>query len=119
MMQNKRAYQRSPIELAASFGIEEDLPYTQEATVVNISSGGFGFFTHEPIKPGKNILLCVDLENGEQTTIKVNSVWCKAVGDSGRFIVGVKIAESRGRDLERFLEFYTALVKGNSQEAVR
>lgn len=116
-MQNKRVYQRSPIELAASFGIPEELPYTQEATVVNISSGGFGFFTHEPIKPGRNILLCVDLENGAHSTIKVRSVWCKAVGDSGRFMAGVQIIETDGPDFERFLDFYTSLVKSNSREA--
>ncbi|MBP9853303.1 MAG: PilZ domain-containing protein [Candidatus Omnitrophica bacterium] len=115
-MDNKRINQRSPIEMAASFGIPEDLPYTQEATIVNVSSGGFGFFTHEPIKAGKDILLCVDLGDDTLATIKVKSAWCKAVGDSGRFMVGVQILEGEGPDYERFLEFYTSLIKSNPPE---
>lgn len=111
---DRRINPRLAIEMEASFGLSGEFPHTMEATVVNISAGGFGFFTHEPVKPGREMLLCVDLERGTPATMHVESVWCKAVGDLGRFLIGVRLQETGGRDLERFLDFYTKLVKSQS-----
>ncbi|MCA9393120.1 MAG: PilZ domain-containing protein [Candidatus Omnitrophica bacterium] len=114
---DRRINPRLAIEMEASFGISGEFPHTMEATVVNISAGGFGFFTHEPVKPGREILLCVDLHAGVPATMHVESVWCKAVGDVGRFLIGVRLTETGGQDLERFLDFYTKLVKSQTPVA--
>ncbi len=110
-MTERRIYTRTPIEMAASYGIPDDLPITEEATVVNISSDGFGFFSLNPISPETELILCVDLDDGEKATLLVRTKWAKAVGDTGRFIIGVQIIEAESADLERFLEFYAKLTK--------
>lgn len=115
MSMDRRVNPRLAIEMEASFGLPGEFPHTMEATIVNISAGGFGFFTHEPVKPGREMLLCVDLNNGAPATVHVETVWCKAVGDVGRFLIGVRLQETGGRDLERFLDFYTKLVKSQAK----
>lgn len=115
-MQERRIYQRSPIELAASYGIDDDLPETQEATVINISSGGFCFYSKKPISEGSELYLSVDLDNHEQATIKVRVAWDKRVGDTGNYMIGVQVTEAEGVDFDKFIEFYAKLVKENSQE---
>ncbi|MBZ0167454.1 MAG: PilZ domain-containing protein [Candidatus Omnitrophica bacterium] len=117
MTMDRRVNPRLAFEMEASFAAATELPRTLEATVVNISVGGFGFFTHEPVKSGRELLLCVELDQGEPATLCVQSVWCKAVGDQGRFLIGVRLLESGGADLERFLDFYTKLVKSSSPVA--
>lgn len=112
-MTEKRIYRRTPIELAASYGIPDNLPSTQEATVVNISTDGFGFFSVDPIKADTDLILCIELDDGTNATLNVRTKWAKAIGDTGKFIIGVQISEPKSRDLERFEAFYHRLTRNN------
>lgn len=111
----KRIYQRSPIELAASYGIPED-DVSESATVINISQGGFCISSPHEIKPGKKLTLDVELESSEHVTVNVESVWAKRVGDTGNYQIGVRVTNSEGDEFDKFLDFYTAQVKEISEE---
>ena len=52
-MFEKRIHERSPIELAASYGIGEDPRPEREAKINNISSGGFCFTSDKKIGIGE------------------------------------------------------------------
>ena len=107
MSKNKRKSERSPIELAASYGIPQDLPDTEEAQVKDVSAGGFCIYSPKKIPEGKAFILAVDLDNNEQITVTVKAVWCQP--EEERFRVGVQIMEENSPDLKRFLEFYNSL----------
>ena len=111
-MQERRNKTRSPIELAASYGIQED--YTkdsQRATIINISSGGFCFSSTYKHKIGDEILLAIELDKGDEVQLPVRIVWSKPVGDESRFLNGVQIIEAEGPEFEEFLNFYCKTVK--------
>jgi len=105
-MAEKRTNQRSPIELAASYGIGEDPRPGREAKVNNISSGGLCFTSESKIKVGEEIELAVDLDTVEDVRILVKVVWVKKEESGGKYIIGVQITEKEGPDFDRFIEFY-------------
>ena len=106
-MKEKRVHQRSPIELAASYGVPNEPQINQEAKIRNISAGGFSFISQEKLKVGKEIELAVDLEQGQVIYIPVKVVWCTKDAVKNEYSVGVQILESKGEDYEKFIEFYT------------
>lgn len=106
-MNEKRIYQRSAIELAASYGIPNEPQINREAKIRNISAGGFSFMSQEKLKVGKEIRLEVDLEQGEPLLIPVRVVWCNKDKETNNYSIGVQIIESKGNDSEKFIEFYT------------
>ena len=95
-MAEKRQKRRSPIELAASYGIGEDLRPGREAKISNMSSGGFCFTSDDNLKVGEKIQLAVDLETAEDVLITVKVVWVKKSGHNEKYTIGVQIdAQSR------------------------
>ena len=105
-MFEKRADKRSPIELAASYGIGEDPRPEREAKISNISSGGFCFVSDNKLKEGEEIQLAIDLDTIEEVIVTVKIVWVKKIESEGKYTVGVQIIEKEGPDFDRFVEFY-------------
>jgi len=112
-MSEKRDKQRSPIELAASFGIPHDSPAIQTALVINMSSGGFCFYSKEKIKIGSIIKLVVDLSPSEKVQVNVKTIWINELQGLEKYMVGVQIIDTAGSDLEKFLQFYSDQEKSN------
>ncbi len=107
-MVEKRQDKRSPIELAASYGIGEDPRPEREAKISNISSSGFCFTSDHKLRVGEKIHLVVDLDTTEDITMAVKVVWVNASSQSGRYMIGVQIDEKEGPGFERFTEFYNS-----------
>ena len=105
-MTEKRRYQRSPIEMAASYGIGEDSRPGREAKINNISWGGFCLFSDTKLKIGEEIELAIDLDTSDEIYIIVQVIWIQKVEDSKKYTVGVQIVEKEGLDYDRFIEFY-------------
>ena len=112
-MTEKRSYQRSPIELAASYGIPDDPRVTSAVKIKNISAGGFAFTSPEKLKIGKEIKLSVDLEEGEPLILKARVAWCKPNENTEDYHVGVQILETQGPAFERFQQFYSKTSRGS------
>ena len=106
-MSEKRIEQRSPIELAASYGMEEDLGPERAAKINNISSGGFCFASDTKLNVGEKIQLAVDLGAWKDVNMTVKVVWMSRNQEDGKYIVGVQIEEKKGPDFERFIKFYS------------
>ena len=105
-MAEKRIEKRSPIELAASYGIEDDPRPEREAKINNMSSGGFCFASDNKLKVGERIQLAVDLDTVEEVVVNVKVVWVNKDQSGDKYIVGVQIEEKEGPGFERFIEFY-------------
>ena len=105
-MVEKRVHKWSPIELAASYGIGEDLRPSRGAKISNISSGGFCFTSQNHLRVGQEINLAVDLDAGDEAVITVKVVWIKKGDKDKRYTVGVQIIEQDGPGFEKFIEFY-------------
>jgi Tfp pilus assembly protein PilZ len=104
-MNEKRVLKRSPIELAASYGIPEDLIIMREAKITNASFGGFSFFSKEQMKVGKTLQLAVEINNEEQAMVPVKVKWQKF--DEGRqeYQVGVAIHHPKGKQYEKYVSY--------------
>ena len=105
-MFEKRVNKRSPIELAASYGIGEDPRPAREAKINNISSGGFCLTLNNDMKIGDGIELAIDLDTKDDIIVYATVVWVKQDEGSRKYKIGVQIIEKEGPDYERFLEFY-------------
>jgi len=105
-MFEKRVSQRSPIEMAASYGIGEDPRPEREAKINNVSSGGFCFTSDCSLKVGQNLQLAIDLDTVDEVVIMVKVVWMQPLTGEGKCTVGVQIVEKEGPDFDRFMEFY-------------
>lgn len=108
-MVEKRAYKRSPIELAASYGIGEDSRPERRAKIRNMSCDGFCFTSHNRLRVGEEIQVAIDLDTVEEVIVAVKVVWIEKIENSGRHTVGVQVIEKEGPDFERFAEFYRQL----------
>jgi Tfp pilus assembly protein PilZ len=108
-MVEKRQDKRSPIELAASYGIGDDLRPAREAKINNISSGGFCFTSDDKLRIGEKIQLAVDLDTAEDAIITVKVVWVKRSERDGKYTIGVQIDEKEGPGFGRFSEFYDSI----------
>lgn len=115
-MSDKRFSERTPIELAASYGMAEE-ESSETATVINISQEGFCFQTDQMLKAGSEVELSVDLEDDSNVTIPVRVAWNKKIGDTGIYMVGVQIIDASGKEFDRFLDFYNEQVKNNPRES--
>ncbi len=107
-MAEKRQTKRSPIELAASYGIGEDPRPEREAKINNMSSGGFCFTSDSKLKVGERIQLAVDLDTIEDIIVMVKVVWVNISDQNGKYIIGVQIEEKEGPGFDRFIEFYNS-----------
>ncbi len=105
-MFEKRVKKRSPIELAASYGIGEDPRPEREAKINNISFGGFSLTSDHALKVGQEIELAVDLDRADDVIIAVKVVWVKEVEKDKKYTNGVQIIEKTGEDYDHFVEFY-------------
>ena len=105
-MAEKRIEKRSPIELAASYGIGDDPRPEREAKIYNMSSGGFCFISDSKLKIGQEIQLAVDLDTKDEIIVTVKAVWVKENDDSKKYTIGVQIIEKEGPGFDRFMEFY-------------
>jgi len=110
-MFEKRIQERSAIELAASFGIPDDSPALKSAKVINVSTGGFCFFSSADLKEGERIQLNLDLDEQIKINIGVKVAWIKASEQQGKNMIGVQIVDQDGPDLDKFLEFYNTNIK--------
>ena len=115
-MFEKRVHQRSPIELAASFGIPEAADIIRVATVINISKSGFCFYSDKAVRPKTRISLTIESEDQEKISINVQAVWSKKIEKTGKYMIGVSIADSSGPSFDRFLDFYNDLLKKQDEE---
>ena len=105
-MFEKRLNERSPIELAASFGIGEDPRPQREAKISNISSGGLCITSTNAMNIGENIELVIELDTKDDIIVFAKVVWVNKNEQDQKYIVGVQFVEKKGPDYERFLEFY-------------
>jgi hypothetical protein len=105
-MFEKRVNGRSPIELAASYGIGEDPRPDREAKINNISSGGFCLTLSNKMAIGEKIELAIDLDTKDDVIVYAKVVWVKKNERDQKYTIGVQIIEKEGSDYERFLEFY-------------
>ncbi|MCK5014490.1 MAG: PilZ domain-containing protein [Candidatus Omnitrophica bacterium] len=105
-MAEKRREKRSPIELAASYGIGNDPRPEREAKIYNVSSEGFCFTSDSKLKVDEKIQLAVDLDTTDEVIITVKVVWVKKNDDNKKYTIGVQIAEKEGPEFTRFMEFY-------------
>jgi len=103
-MKERRHYHRADVELPARF-MTDDLP--QEATVINISAGGFCFYAQRPLPVGSRVVLTVDMKPKEEIKLIVKTAWSKKIGQTGDYMIGVKINDADGTDLEKFLKYYS------------
>ncbi|MBI5150221.1 MAG: PilZ domain-containing protein [Candidatus Omnitrophica bacterium] len=102
----RRTSKRSAIELAASFGIDEDPRPEREAKINDVSGGGFCFTSDHKLEEDEELQLAVDLDVLEQVVINVRVVWVEKVKGRKGYRVGVRLIESDGPEFERFMEFY-------------
>ena len=105
-MKERRYYQRSPVEMPASYSVVGSGELTHEATVINISAGGFCFYAQHALPIGTEVELSVNLKAKEKINISVKTAWSKKIGDTGDFMIGVKIDDAAGTDMEKFLSYY-------------
>jgi len=110
-MNENREYKRTPVELAASFGIPDDDDSAIETTIINISAGGFCFSSTNDISKDSEINLAIELDNKETLKVTVRTIWSKRDEENDCFIIGVQIAESKGSDYEKFLHYYVEQVR--------
>ena len=109
-MVEKRTEKRSPIELAASYGIGEDPRPEREAKIFNMSSGGFCFTSDSKLKIGEKIQLAVDLDTTDEVIIMVKVIWVKKNDDNKKYTIGVQIIEKEGPGFDRFMEYYNGML---------
>ena len=114
-MKEKRSSQRTPIELAASYGMLDDSNYAQSSSTINISGGGFCIKTDEPYKTGKEIQLSVQLSTKKYVIIDVKVAWCSKDPKGKKYLTGVQIIDASGPDFDKFLDFYCDVLKKESQ----
>ena len=105
-MVEKRTEKRSPIELAASYGIGEDSRPEREAKIYNMSSGGFCFTSDSKLRVGEEIQLAVALDTTDEVIITVKVVWVKKNDNNKKYTIGVQIIEKEGPGFDRFMAFY-------------
>ena len=105
-MNDKRVERRSPIELAASYGIGEDPRPGRQAKINNMSSGGFCFASDHKLRIGEKVQLMIDLDTVEDVIITVKVVWVSRDENDRKYIIGVQIEEKEGPGFDRFIEFY-------------
>lgn len=105
-MFEKRTNDRSPIELAASYGIGEDPRPDREAKINNISSGGLGLTLNNKMRIGENIELVIELDTKDDIIVYAKVAWVNKNEHNQKFTIGVQIVEKEGPDYDRFLEFY-------------
>ena len=107
-MVEKRLNQRSPIELAASYGIGEDPRPEREAKIYNVSSGGFCLTSDHKMGIGDGIELVIELDTMNDVMIYVKVVWVKKIENRKQYTIGVQIIEKEGPDYDQFMEFYNS-----------
>lgn len=105
-MKERRYYQRTPVELPAYFSVVDSEDLTHEATVINISPGGFCFYAQKDIPSKTEVDLSINIKKTEEIKIHVKTAWAKKIGDTGDYMIGVKITDSTGSDIEKFLTYY-------------
>jgi len=110
MSKEKRSFERSPIELAASFGLPED---EQTGQIIDISAGGFCINSPSKQRIGSEIRLAIELDDEERITVTVKVAWCNKDEVDESYRVGVQILPNRSPDFERFYQFYCDLMAQN------
>jgi hypothetical protein len=108
-MVEKRNDKRSLIELAASFGIDDDPRAGRNAKINNMSMGGFCLTSDCKLRTGQQIQLAVDLDTADDVVITVKVVWLKRDEVYGKYSIGVQIVEKEGPGFDRFVEFYESV----------
>ena len=103
-MKERRHYHRHPVELPARY-MTEDRAF--EVTVINISAGGFCFYTQRHLSTGSRVDLTVNMTAREEIHLTVKTAWSKKIGGTGDYMIGVKINDVIGTDLEKFLKYYS------------
>lgn len=104
-MSEKRILKRSPVELAASYGIPEDSLVMQEAKITNASFGGFSFFSKEEMKVGQILQLALELNDEEQVVVPVKVKWQKQDSAENQYQVGVAIHHPKGPQYEKYVSY--------------
>ena len=105
-MFEKRTNERSPIELAASYGIGEDPRPDREAKINNISLGGLCLTLNNKMAIGEKIELAIELDEKNDISVYTKVAWVKRDDKTQKYTIGVQVIEKEGPDYERFLEFY-------------
>jgi len=105
-MFEKRTNERSPIELAASYGIGEDPRPEREAKINNISSGGLCLTLNNKMGIGEKIELAIELDPKDDIVVYAKVAWINKNEHTQKYTIGVQILEKVGPDYDRFLDFY-------------
>jgi hypothetical protein len=106
-MSEKRIFNRSPIELAASFGIQND---EIAVKTKDISGGGLCIVSSKKLKVDEVIEMDIEISADEHIAINAKVCWCKA-DDNSTYQVGVSVEENTSPDFDRFYSFYCTQTK--------
>jgi hypothetical protein len=104
-LKERRKFQRTAVELPAFYSVSGSEQLKHRATVINMSAGGFCFYAQQPMELETPVELTVKLE-GDDLSLSVLTAWSKRIGDTGDYMIGVRISDAGGSDLEKFLKFY-------------
>lgn len=105
MTNDKRQFKRSPIELAASYGIPDESLILEEARIIDVSGGGFCIQSKNKIERKKTIQLVFELDNGEECVLPVKIAWQKIDPATNNYIYGVQIHYPNHLEYNKLLAF--------------
>lgn len=111
-MENRRV-PRFPLEIRASYQFESDPRTFRSATMLNVSPGGFAFYADRRIEIGERINLNVRLDGEESVSLLTEVVWSRKIGDSGRYLCGVKLLDDEGSSQRAQLTAYCGRMTGS------
>ncbi|MCA9398506.1 MAG: PilZ domain-containing protein [Candidatus Omnitrophica bacterium] len=107
MSDERRSYERSPIEMAASYGIPDADDITQDASLINMSGCGFCFETTKKLSKGDTLTLNIEFEKRKTANLDIKVIWIKQIKQSKNYLIGAEILKPHGKDYELFMEYYT------------
>jgi hypothetical protein len=105
MKNERRQFERSAIEKAASYGIPEESLMMNEARILDVSAGGFCIQSHTKLERKPRIQLVFEVENHEECVIFVKIRWEKLDPNTGMYIYGVQITEPHQAEYNKLLAF--------------
>ncbi len=102
-MTEKRQHERSPIELAASFGIPPDERVS--GVTRDVSVGGLCIISAKKLKVDEIIEISIELEDDQSASVEARVCWCEP-HENDTFRVGVQVQESDTPDYQKFRQIY-------------
>lgn len=92
-MNEKRGTKRTPIELAASYGVPELEMEAQESLLLDVSKGGFCISSTKDIKVGTRLILQIEASPQKQVETTVKVVWSQLADGGIHYLIGVQLID--------------------------